>query len=341
MQFEENKDLSALNTLGFSYKAERYVEINEDTALNEAVEYAQQKGWPVFVMGGGSNLVLTRNIPGLVIYLSKNTMQYDIRGPENCWLFKITVGAGVNWHQLVRDSVSRGLYGLENLSLIPGNTGAAPVQNIGAYGVELCDRFDSLTALHLPTNEWHEFDLASCEFGYRDSVFKHHPDEYAITSVRLLVGKDMPQETSYDSLSQLITRRYTQNEITPEIVSNTVCELRQSKLPDPSIIGNAGSFFHNPIVTRAHHEGLRQRFPNLVSYPQEDGTVKLAAGWLIDSLGLRGNRKGAVGVHDKQALVLVHHGGGTGHELLTYAEEIQQSVQDKFGVELIMEPKVL
>jgi len=340
VQFEENKSLSELNTLGFSQKAERYIEVDSDELLSEAVAYANQKQWPLFILGGGSNIVLTRDIPGLVIHLTSDIIQYDTRGEENSWLFRVSASAGVNWHRLVRDTMSRGLPGLENLSLIPGSTGAAPVQNIGAYGVELADRFESLRALHLATNEWHTFDLEACEFAYRDSFFKRHIGEYCITSVNLLVGNDCPFQTSYSSLDQALNRIEFE-ELTPTIISDTVCKIRQSKLPDPAQICNVGSFFHNPVVTAEQYEALKQRFSNIVSYPQPNGSFKLAAGWLIDSLGLRGQRKGNMGVYDKQALVLVHHGGGNGSELILFAESIREDVKNKYGIELNMEPQVI
>ena len=340
MQFETDKSLAELNTLGFTQRAERYIEINEDEMLNEVVEHANQQDWPVFILGGGSNIVLTKDIPGLVIRLTRETTHYENRGGENSWLFRLVASAGMNWHKLVRDSMSRGIPGLENLSLIPGSTGAAPVQNIGAYGVELMDRFESLRALHLPTNEWHTFDRDACEFSYRDSYFKRHTGEYCITSVNLMIGNDKPFETSYKSLKEALANQDT-DQLTPMDISDTVCKIRQSKLPDPAQIYNVGSFFHNPVVSEAQYDGLKQRFPNLVAYPQENGSVKLAAGWMIDSLGLRGDRRGAVGVYDKQALVLVHHGGGTGAELVAYADEIRAGVEDKYGVGLSMEPLVV
>jgi len=340
VHFESNKSLDELNTLGFAQRAEHYVEIDNDESLNEAVEYANKQEWPVFILGGGSNIVLTQDIPGLVLRLVGERVSYENRGAENSWLFRIVADGGLNWHRLVRDSVSRGLPGLENLSLIPGSTGAAPVQNIGAYGVELVDRFESLRALHLPTNEWHTFDADSCEFSYRDSYFKRHSGEYCITSVSLLVGNDRPFETSYEALKAELERQQPE-ELTPVVISDAVCKIRQAKLPDPQQTHNAGSFFHNPVVNQSQFDGLKQRFPNLIAHAQEDGSHKVAAGWLIDSLGLRGDRRGSVGVYDKQALVLVHHGGGTGNELLAYADEIKNGVQDKFGIELSMEPMVV
>ncbi len=340
MQFEEHKSLATLNTLGFSQHAERYIEVDNDELLNEVVAYANQKNWPLFILGGGSNIVLTKDISGLVIRLTSETIHYENRGEENSWLFRLICSAGVNWHRLVRDTMSRGLPGLENLSLIPGSTGAAPVQNIGAYGVELADRFESLRALHLPTNEWHTFDLNACEFSYRDSFFKRHGGEYCITSVNLLVGNDCPFETSYESLEQALVRRNAE-ELTPSIISDTVCSIRQSKLPDPAQICNVGSFFHNPVIPAEQYESLKQRFSSIVAYPQADGTVKLAAGWLIDSLGLRGQREGNMGVYDKQALVLVHHGGGDGNELLSFADRIRLGVREKYGIELSIEPQIL
>jgi len=340
VQFETQKSLTELNTLGFSQQAERYIEVDNDEMLSEVVEHANKKKWPIFILGDGSNILLTKDIPGLVIRLSNDILHYENRGEENSWLFRLSAGAGTNWHRLVRDTMSRGLSGLENLSLIPGSTGAAPIQNIGAYGVELADRFESLRALHLPTNEWHTFDQSACEFGYRDSYFKRHAGEYCVSSVNLMIGNDKPFETSYASLQQELDRLDIE-QLTPVIISDTVCKIRQSKLPNPTQISNAGSFFHNPTVSEAQYNGLKQRFPNIIAHPQQDGTTKLAAGWLIDSLGLRGDRQGAVGVYDKHALVLVHHGGGTGEQLLAYAETIRSGVQKKYGVALTLEPQVI
>lgn len=340
MQFEKNKSLLSLNTLGFEQRAEHFVEVDSDDMLNEVVEHANNQGWPIFIIGDGSNIVLANDLPGLVIRLTGETIAYETRGEENSWLFRIVANAGLNWHRLVRDSMSRGLPGLENLSLIPGSTGAAPIQNIGAYGVELADRFESLRALHLPSNEWVTFDKAECEFSYRDSYFKRHAGEYCITSVNLLVGNDNPFETSYSSLHNALARLNV-DELTPTLISDTVCKIRQSKLPDPARTPNAGSFFHNPVVPKQQFDELKKQYPHMVAYPQDDQTVKLAAGWLIDSLGLRGQRSGPVGVYEKQALVLVHHGGGTGTELVAYAESIQASVRQKYGVELVMEPMIV
>ena len=340
MQFESNKSLTKLNTLGFDQLAEHYIEVDSEDMLNEVIEHANKQRWPVFILGGGSNIVLTQDIPGLVLRLSGESVRYENRGGENSWLFRIKADAGVSWHRLVRDTMSRGLIGLENLSLIPGSTGGAPIQNIGAYGVELADRFESVRALHLPTNQWQTFDASACEFGYRDSFFKRHPGEYCITRVDLQAGKDMPFETNYDSLRHALERQNIE-ELTPVIISDTVCKIRQSKLPDPAQIGNAGSFFHNPVVSSAQYEELKQRFPNLVAYPQENDSFKLAAGWMIDSLGLRGHSVGNVGVYEKQALVLVNRGGGTGKELVALAEHIQGAVKDNYGVELNVEPLII
>jgi UDP-N-acetylmuramate dehydrogenase len=340
VQFESNKSLASLNTLGFDQSAEHYIEVDSNEQLNMAVEYANQKNWQIFILGGGSNIVLTQDIPGLVIRQTNQSIQFENRGGENSWLFRVTATAAIDWHGLVQDTMSRSVAGLENLSLIPGSTGAAPVQNIGAYGVELTDRFESLQALHLPTNEWRTFSKSDCEFSYRDSFFKRHKNEYCITSVNLLLGKDCAFETNYAGIKNEI-EHIEADALTPQDISQAVCKLRESKLPDPATIGNAGSFFHNPIIPKQKFEQLQSRFKNLVSFPEQDGNVKLAAGWLIDSLGLRGDRQGAVGVYEKQALVLVHHGGGDGQELLNYAHGIQQAVRDKFDVELKLEPQVI
>ncbi len=334
MQFESNKSLATLNTLGFDQRAEYYIDVNDEYALSKSVAYAKLKGWPLFILGSGSNLVLTRDISGLIIHQTGQHIQYQ---PE---LNQVTAAAGVNWHELVRDSVSRGYAGLENLSLIPGTVGAAPVQNIGAYGVELVDRFISLRALHLGTNQWHTFNRSECEFDYRCSLFKRQPSEWAISSVTLQVGEHIPINTHYASLTTAIENSAV-TELTPTIVSDFVCRIRRAKLPDPALIGNAGSFFKNPLVNYAVFDQLKTHFPDIIAYRQSNDTVKLAAGWLVDSLGYRGLRRGAVGVHAHQALVLIHHGGGTGIELLALANEIRDAVQQRYGVALETEPVIV
>ncbi len=337
MQFEKNKPLVHLNTLAFEHFAEHYVEAQSVDDIAEACEHAQKSNWPLFVLGGGSNIVLTQDIRGLVVHPVGTDIDYHtISGDDSL----VTANAGVNWHKLVLNTLQHGYSGLENLSLIPGAAGAAPVQNIGAYGIELNQRLVSLRALHLPSGEWRTFTNDECEFGYRNSLFKRLKGEYAISSITLKLSKSQTLNTQYTALKQAIDEAKLEK-VDAVAVSQLVCQIRSQKLPDPDILSNVGSFFQNPVISDTHYQTLKADHPNLVAYPQIDGQVKLAAGWLIDTLGYRGKRSGAVGVHEKQALVLVNFGGGTGEQLLTLAEDIRQSVKDKFDVNLRIEPNVM
>ena len=329
-----DQSLAALNSFGFDQRAAHYLETRSDEALQDAVTLAGAQGWPVFVLGGGTNLVLADDIPGLVIRVLHDHIGYDSKAST------VTAGAGVDWHALVLDTLKRGQSGLENLSLIPGSVGAAPVQNIGAYGVELADRFVTCRALHLPTGTWWHFKREACEFGYRQSIFKAHPGTWAITEVTLEVGPHLPLVTHYASLYQRLAH-LDADALTAQDVSRCVIAIRQEKLPDPRQIGNAGSFFKNPVTTRTHFEELQVEHPDIVGYAQPDGSVKLAAGWLIDSLGYRGYRRGGIGVHDRQALVLVHRGGETGADLLQLAADIRDAVEVRYGVTLEVEPIIV
>ncbi len=337
MQFEKNKSLKRLNTLAFEHTAEHFVAAQFDDDLAEAREHALKKSWPLFVLGGGSNIVLTQDIKGLVVHPVGADINYQSTSKDDVL---VTANAGVNWHELVLDTLQKGYAGLENLSLIPGAAGAAPVQNIGAYGVELNQRLVSLRALHLPSGEWRTFTNKECEFGYRNSLFKRLKSEYVISTITLKLSKSLPLNTQYAALQQLIEESQLTN-VDAKAVSRLVCQIRSQKLPDPKVLSNVGSFFQNPIVKKEHYQSLKAKHPNLVAYPQADGQVKLAAGWLIDTLGFRGKRTGSVGVHDKQALVLVNFGGGTGEQLLALADDIRQCVKRSFDVELRIEPNVM
>ncbi len=286
------------------------------------------------MLGGGTNLVLARDIPGLVIQLRHSSVTYDDA------THSVTAGAGVGWHSLVLDTLAHDRPGLENLSLIPGSTGAAPVQNIGAYGVELAERFIRCRALHLPSGNWRVFERDDCDFDYRHSVFKAFAGEYAITEVTLEVGRHLPLVHDYTSLHRCLASR-SSGDIDARAISNCVIDIRGKKLPDPARTGNAGSFFKNPLIDRSLFEKLRTSHPDIIGHAQVDGRVKLAAGWLIDSLGFKGYRRDGVGVHRDQALVLVNLGEGTGDELLALAEEVSGAVQGRFGVALEIEPVVV
>jgi len=337
LQIQPNVSLKDLNTFGFDSRAEYFATTTSDQRLVDLLEFAEALGWPLFVLGGGSNLVLTRNISGLVMRIGDSKITYSLQ-PDG--LVHVTAGAGVNWHALVMDTLSQGHGGLENLSLIPGTVGAAPVQNIGAYGVELVDRFVSLRAWHRPSRQFVGLDASECEFSYRNSRFKSERGDWIVLSVTLCVGRNVPLTTSYSSLADQLN---TSGVMAPTAkdVSDAVIAVRQSRLPNPTVIGNAGSFFHNPIISAAEFARLSSEYPGMISYAMPDGQVKIAAGWLIDRLGYKGVRRGAVGVHDEQALVLVNHGGGNGQELLLLVEEIQSAVRAKYEIEMTIEPLVV
>lgn len=331
--------LQPYNTLSLPATAEFFCRVNTREDLFEALEWARQKNIPVTPLGGGSNLVLVDDLPGLVLQIAIPGIALA-PGSELGEQRNIHIGAGENWHQLVLYTLEKGWYGLENLSLIPGLAGAAPIQNIGAYGIELSELFHSLEAVHLPTGELHTMQADDCRFGYRDSLFKQAGrNQYVIAAITLSLSARPHLRLTYPALLQALEGCDAAS-LTPAMVSAAVCEVRRSKLPDPASLPNTGSFFKNPVVTGDQAAALRQQFPNLVCYPQADGTVKLAAGWLVEQAGWRGVIRDRVGVHDRQSLVLVNFGGGTGAQLLALAEEINDSVQQKFAVALEIEPTI-
>ncbi|SDS38036.1 UDP-N-acetylmuramate dehydrogenase [Halopseudomonas litoralis] len=327
-------DLRELNSFGISEQAERLVLVEDDSQLRHALDMARQHDWPVTLLGGGSNMVLAGPLPGLVIAMRSRGRRVLARRPGSV---VIEGEAGENWHQWVCWSLDHGFHGLENLSLIPGTLGAAPVQNIGAYGVELCDVFDSLDALDRTTGEVQQFERKACRFAYRDSVFKQHPGRFVILRVRLRLSTQPIPRLDYAPLAAAWKSTGLQRPDS-RVISQLVCQVRRSKLPDPAELGNAGSFFKNPLVTAECAAALLERWPELPHYPQPDGSVKLAAGWLIEQAGWKGHCQGHVGVHRQQALVLVNYGGARGMEVMALAADIQQDVLSRFGVELEMEP---
>lgn len=350
MLIERGRSLRSLNGFGFESRAERYAEASDENALVELVEHAGARGWPLLVLGAGSNVVPTGDVAGLVLRAIERRVRVEPRGsptPREAGAGAaatraalVTATAGVGWHDLVRATLALGLDGLENLSLIPGTVGAAPVQNIGAYGVELAERLHSLRAYHRPSREWRELDAADCAFGYRDSLFKRRPGEYVIGAVTFDLGAHRERVTDYASLAAALAERGIERPSATE-VSDAVIAVRRARLPDPRRVGNVGSYFHNPVVTTARAAGLRARFPGLVTYPQPDGTVRLAAGWMIDHLGFRGEREDGVSVHERQALVLINDGDGDAGALLRLAARIRAAVEETFGVTLMTEPTVL
>lgn len=342
-----NVSLQEFNTLGFSVSAEYFATAKDDQHLKEILDLANERGWNVFVLGSGSNLVLTKDIAGLVLRVGSQQIDWAVQADSSV---HVTVGSGVNWHSLVLDTLDRGYAGLENLSLIPGTVGAAPVQNIGAYGVELSERLVRVEAWHRPTGRIEALTAPACRFGYRDSRFKQELDEWIILRSCFRLHPEMPVVTSYGALETELAqdaRTHTEGSNNHSSValarriSDAVIRIRSRKLPDPAVFANAGSFFHNPVVSHEVADKLLHRHPCMVYHTLPDGQVKLAAGWLIDNLGYKGRRFGPVGVHDAQALVLVHHGNGDGQALLALAEEIAAAVRASYGVELTIEPRVM
>ena len=336
--FHEFYPLRRHNTFGFDARARFAVHVRSETDLIAALADPRAAGLPLVVLGGGSNVVLTGDLDALVLLMEIPGYQVEATGAGgDAWL--VTVGAGENWNALVNRTIADGMPGLENLALIPGTAGAAPIQNIGAYGVELRERFAGVRAYDRHTGSFAWLDLQACGFGYRDSLFKRAgAGRYIITAVTLRLPKAWQPVLSYGELA-----RELDGQAAPDAASirDAVVAIRSRKLPDPAQLGNAGSFFKNPLVSAAQRDALLQAHPDLVSYAQPDGSYKLAAGWLIDRCGFKGVSDGPVGVYGKQALVLVHHGGGTGAMLLALANRIADTVQARYGVRIEPEPVVL
>ncbi len=336
MTLFENYSLTGLNTLGFEATAERFSRPKTLPQLIELLALADTNGWPVLLLGGGSNLILSAWVPGLVIQLANSGIECVAQQGEQVI---IEVAAAQGWHSLVEYTLEQGWFGLENMALIPGTVGAAPIQNIGAYGAELKDCFVSLTAWDREQQQRVTLERSQCDFGYRWSRFKgEDAGRFVIWSVRFALSTTAAPELSYGGVADYLARQGI-NEPAPQQVFSAICDIRSSKLPDPATVGNAGSFFENPIIPQSQYGALKAKFPALVAFADQPGLYKLAAGWLIDQAGWKGYNAGSVGVYDKQALVLVNLGGGDREQLLTLAADIQQSVRDKFGVALQIEPR--
>jgi UDP-N-acetylmuramate dehydrogenase len=335
LQVLSDISLKPYNSFAIDVKAEQFVDVHDDAQVREALHYAEARQMPLLVVGGGSNLLLTRDREGLVMRMaSRGVRIVSERGDQ----VVVEAEAGEPWHGFVLHCLELGLSGLENLSLIPGTVGAAPMQNIGAYGVEIKDVFHSLTALDRQTGEVRDFLGHECAFGYRDSLFKQMPGRWLILRVRFALARNASLHLEYGPVRQRLTEQGI-DEPTAMDVSRAICSIRREKLPDPAELGNAGSFFKNPVIPAAHAESLKAEFPGLVAYPQGQ-EVKLAAGWLIEQAGWKGFRDGDAGVHRLQALVLVNYGSATGRQLQQLAERIQADVAERFGVELEMEPNL-
>ncbi|MDX5363768.1 MAG: UDP-N-acetylmuramate dehydrogenase [Pseudazoarcus pumilus] len=335
-ELADNADLTTLNTLGLPARAAHLAVIESPQQLATLIARADWATAPRLVLGGGSNVVLDGDFPGWVLRVAIAGREQVGEDDDHVL---VRAGGGENWHDFVRWTLEQGWGGLENLSLIPGTVGAAPIQNIGAYGLELAERFDHLEALSLADGSVRRFAREDCCFGYRDSVFKHaEAGRWLISSVTFRLPRRWQPVTGYAELATELARNGLA-EPTPRDVSDAVIAIRRRKLPDPADLGNAGSFFKNPLVDAATLERLQAAHPGLPAYPQPDGSAKLAAGWLIERAGWKGRDLGPVGSYERQALVLVNRGGATGEDVRRLAEAIRKDVAEAFGVELEAEPQ--
>ena len=336
MMIEENISLKPYNSFAIDHSARFFARFKSVEELQESL--AAKGKTDKLVLGGGSNLLFLKDYDGLVL---KNEIKGIEKLNEDNEYVYVQAGAGENWHQFVSYCIVNNWAGVENLSLIPGCVGASPMQNIGAYGVELSEIFYELRAFHLQEKVNYSFTLKDCAFGYRDSVFKNkYRDQFAITHVTLRLSKIPKFNTSYGAI-QAELEKMGIKELSIAAISQAVINIRTSKLPDPAVIGNAGSFFKNPSVPLTAFETLKTEYPGIIGYPNEDASIKLAAGWLIEQCGWKGFRRGDAGCHEKQALVLVNYGNASGKEIFDLSEEIFQSVKKKFNVTLEREVNVI
>ncbi|WP_281228192.1 UDP-N-acetylmuramate dehydrogenase [Flavobacterium aquiphilum] len=337
MEILHHFSLKNYNTFGIEAKAEKFIAVHSLAELKSVLE--QNKSQKKFILGGGSNMLLTKDIEALVIHIDLKGKKILKEDDDFVW---VEGQAGENWHQFVLWNIEQNFGGLENMSLIPGNVGTTPVQNIGAYGAEIKDTFVSCEAMNIETQEMRTFTREECNFGYRESIFKHEvKDQYIITSVVFKLTKQNHKiNTSYgDILAELAKNNIT----TPSLkdVSNAVIAIRKSKLPDPAELGNSGSFFKNPILLKTDFEKIHQNFPEMRFFDISKTEVKVPAGWLIEHAGLKGKRFGDAGIHKNQALVLVNYGGATGQEILDVSKKVQETVFETFGIHIEAEVNII
>lgn len=339
IRIEENTSLKALNTFGIDVKAKYFTAIHTEEDLLELMQYPLYRNHPRLILGGGSNILFTKDFMDLVI--KSSILERTVIQENEDWLL-LRAGSGENWHQLVLHCIKNNWGGIENLSLIPGTVGAAPMQNIGAYGVEIQNVIEVVNGIDLITGASQTFNRADCRFSYRESVFKQElKEKIFISSITLrLTKKNHRLHTKYGALQEVL-RRHRITHPTIQDVSEAVIAIRQSKLPDPSVIGNAGSFFKNPTVSYKVAESIKKENPSLPLYPLDNQNVKIPAGWLIEQCGWKGKKFGHVGVHQQQALVLVNFGNGKGEEISALAMKIQESVREKFGITLATEVNII
>lgn len=336
MEILKNQSLLNYNTFGINAEAAYFANATTLDEIKEALVFAKDK--PILILGGGSNLLLLKDWEGLVLHIDLKGI--DHLGEDNEYLY-IKAAAGENWHQFVLYCIEQNFAGVENLSLIPGNVGAGPMQNIGAYGVELKDIFYELEALNRKDLSIRKFSKEECEFDYRSSIFKTSArDQYIILNVTFKLLREPKLNLQYGAIEEQLKGMGV---TTPDIkdISDAIIAIRQSKLPDPAVVGNAGSFFKNPVISQEYFETLKSQYPEISAYPQANGTVKIAAGWLIEKAGWKGKRIGNFGVHANQALVLVNYGGAKGNDIYHLSEDIVLDIQAKFGIELEREVNMI
>lgn len=338
MLISENVLLQSFNTFGIPAKARYFATFSSIAELRDILKDPALKGLPHMILGGGSNMLFTKDFDGILL---KNEMKGITVVKDDDEYVYVKAGAGENWHGFVMDCIRHNRAGLENLSLIPGNVGASPMQNIGAYGVEIKDTFYELEAFHLEDLKTVTFNNEDCEFGYRESVFKRkYKGQFAIISVTFRLSKHPHFNIRYGAIEEEL-KRMGVTELSIQAISQAVINIRSSKLPNPAEIGNAGSFFKNPTIDGATYEHLKAAHPNLVAYPVDGGQYKLAAGWLIEQCGWKGFREGDAGVHAKQALVLVNYGHASGTDIYNLSQRVLDSVHEKFGVDLEREVNII
>jgi len=335
MEIIKNMSLKGLNTFGVDARADHFGKIESLGDIEQLLEWKQTHDMPTLLLGGGSNLLFKNDYAGLVAQISLAGKEWLDEDDEYDY---VAAAAGENWHQFVRWTITQGYAGLENLSLIPGTVGAAPIQNIGAYGVELADLFYSLQAIDMENGNVYEFDRETAQFGYRESYFKSQTlDKLLITSVTFALPKQAEWKIEYAGMRDILHHQ----PLTAKRISDAIIELRRSKLPDPENKGNAGSFFKNPIISEKQWDQLKSKYPDMTGFVQKDGQIKISAAWLIDQCGFKGYRKGDAGVSEMHALVLVNYAQARGDELWAVAEEIIATVEDNYGIRLEPEPRVI
>jgi UDP-N-acetylmuramate dehydrogenase len=335
--FQKNISLKSFNTFGIEACAESFVSVTSIVQLKNIIS----KNKDVFILSGGSNILLTKNISKPVVHVNLKGKEIIETTDQN--LVNVKVQAGENWHEFVLWCIANDFGGIENLSLIPGNVGTSPMQNIGAYGVEIKDVFLNLEALEIATGKIRIFDKEACNFGYRESVFKNtKKGKYIIVNVTFQLTKNQHTlNTSYGAVQAELEKRHPGKNLSIKDVSDAVIAIRENKLPNPKEIGNSGSFFKNPVISIVQFNDLEKEYPNIPHYPVSEKIIKIPAGWLVEKCGFKGKRYGDAGVHKNQALVLVNYGTASGKEILNLAKNIQQTVLNNFGIELEMEVNVI